>query len=378
MVARQEGEGQECRRAYLRMTGLHQAATFPGMRVGLVGFARAGKTTIFNALTGLSAEVGGFEKRHEAAVAVVKVPDPRIDALAHIVRPERKKFAEVTFLDFPPSEERKAALDTHSLVQMRETDALAQVVRAFADPLASAPPDALRDLRAFQAELILADLAVIEKRLERLRKEKGKERERDLLARCQKVLEEEKPLRGERFTAEEHTLLSGFAFLSQKPLLVVYNLAEEQLHLPLPADVVAYVEANGLTIVPICGRVEMEIAQLDEEERGAFLADLGLPESARDRFIQQAYALLNLISFFTAGPMEARAWTITRGTTAVRAAGKIHSDIERGFIRAEVIAYDDYIRYRGEAGCREAGKMRLEGKDYVVQDGDVIHFRFKV
>ncbi|MEW6296686.1 MAG: DUF933 domain-containing protein [Thermodesulfobacteriota bacterium] len=348
------------------------------MRVGLVGFARAGKTTIFNALTGLSAEVGGFDKRHEAAVAVVKVPDPRIDALADIVRPERKKFAEVTFLDFPPSEERKAALDTHSLVQMRETDALAQVVRAFDDPLAAAPPDAVRDLRTFQAELILADLAVIEKRLERLRKEKGKERERDLLARCQKILEEEKPLRDERFTAEEHTLLSGFAFLSQKPLLVVYNLAEEQLHLSLPAGVVAYVEANGLTIVPICGRVEMEIAQLDEEERGAFLADLGLPESARDRFIQQAYALLNLISFFTAGPMEARAWTITRGTTAVRAAGKIHSDIERGFIRAEVIAYDDYIRYRGEAGCREAGKMRLEGKDYVVQDGDVIHFRFKV
>jgi GTP-binding protein YchF len=348
------------------------------MRVGLVGFPRSGKTTLFNALTGLRAAVGGFEQRHEAAIAVVKVPDPRIDALAEIVHPARKKFAEVAFLDFPPSEERKAALDTHSLVQMRESDALAQVVRAFDDPLASAPPDALRDLRAFQAELILADLTVIDKRLARLRKEKGKEREHDLLVRCQQVLEEEKPLRGELFTAEEQALLSGFAFLSRKPLLIVYNRAEEQLHLPLPADVVAYAEGNELTVVPVCGRVEMEIAQLDEAERGAFLADLGLHESARDRVIRQAYALLNLISFFTAGPMEARAWTITHGTTAVKAAGKIHSDMERGFIRAEVIAYDDYIRYRGETGCREAGKMRLEGKEYIVQDGDVIHFRFKV
>jgi ribosome-binding ATPase YchF (GTP1/OBG family) len=219
---------------------------------------------------------------------------------------------------------------------------------------------------------------VIEKRVERLKKEKGKERERELLEKCQKILEEEKPLRAVPFLPEEQALLSGFAFLSQKPLLIVYNLAERSLHAPLPADVIEYAENERLTVVPICGKVEMEIAQLDEEERGAFLADLGLKDSARDRFIQRAYVLLNLLSFFTAGPLEARAWTITRGTTAVKAAGKVHSDIERGFIRAEVITYDDYIRYRGEAGCRDAGKMRLEGKEYVVQDGDVVHFRFKV
>lgn len=348
------------------------------MRVGLVGFPRSGKTTIFNAVTGLKAHVGGFEQRHDAAIAVVKVPDPRLDALAEIVRPQRKKFAEVTVLDFPPSEERRAALDTRSLAQMREVEALAQVVRAFHDPLASAPPDALRDLQAFQAELILADLAVIEKRLERLRREKGRERERDLLVRCQQVLEAERPLRRESFTAEELALLAGFAFLSQKPLLIVYNLAEEQLSQPVPAGVVGYAEANDLTVVPVCGQAEMEIAQLDEAEREAFLADLGLHESARDRLIRQTYARLHLISFFTTGPLEVRAWTIARGTTAVKAAGKVHSDMERGFIRAEVIPYDDYVRYRGEVGCREAGKMRLEGKDYVVQDGDVIHFRFKV
>ena len=348
------------------------------MKVGLVGFARAGKSTIFNALTGLSAAVGGFEKKPETSIAVVWVPDPRVDALAEIVHPERKKYAEVTFLDFPPPAERKTALETETLVQMRETEALAQVVRAFDDPLAATPPDPVRDLRAFLTELLLADLAVIEKRLERLKKEKGKERERDLLEKCQKILEAEKPLRGVPFLPEEQMMLSGFAFLSQKPLLIVYNLAERALRDPLPRAVTEYATSERLTVVPICGNVEMEISQLDEEERGAFLADLGLQDSARDRFIQCTYALLNLMSFFTAGPMEARAWTITRGTTAVKAASKIHSDIERGFIRAEVIAYEDYIRYRGEAGCRDAGKMRLEGKEYVMQDGDVVHFRFKV
>lgn len=348
------------------------------MKVGLVGFARAGKTTIFNALTGLSAEVGGFEKKREAAIAVVKVPDPRIDALAEIVHPERNKYAEVVFLDFPPPEERKSGLETEALVQMREVEALAQVVRAFDDPLSSTSTDPLRELRDFHTELVLADMAVIEKRLERLKKEKGKEREKELLEKCQKILEEEKPLRNVSFLPEEQLLLSGFAFLSQKPLLIVYNVAEDALKEPLPANVAEYAKTENLLVISICGKVEMDIAQLEEEERGVFLADLGLTDSAKDRFIQQAYALLNLMSFFTAGPMEARAWTITRGMTAVKAAGKIHSDIERGFIRAEVIAYDDYLRYRGEAGCRDAGKMRLEGKEYVMQDGDVVHFRFKV
>ncbi len=348
------------------------------MKVGLVGFARAGKTTIFNALTGLSAEVGGFEKKREAAIAVVKVPDPRIDALAEIVHPERNKYAEVIFLDFPPPEERKSGLETEALVQMREVEALAQVVRAFDDPLSSTSTDPLRELRDFHTELVLADMAVIEKRLERLKKEKGKEREKELLEKCQKILEEEKPLRNVSFLPEEQLLLSGFAFLSQKPLLIVYNVAEDALKEPLPANVAEYAKTENLLVISICGKVEMDIAQLEEEERGVFLADLGLTDSAKDRFIQQAYALLNLMSFFTAGPMEARAWTITRGMTAVKAAGKIHSDIERGFIRAEVIAYDDYLRYRGEAGCRDAGKMRLEGKEYVMQDGDVVHFRFKV
>lgn len=350
------------------------------MKVGLTGFSRAGKTTLYNALTGLSTEVGGFETRHEAAIAVVKVPDPRVDALSEIVHPKDKKYAEVTFLDFPPSQERKAALETQSLTQLREVDALAQVVRAFEDPLANEPPAPVRDLNAFQAELILADLTVIEKRVERIRKEANKDhqRELELLTRCQSALEEERPLRGLEFLPEERTLLSGFAFLSAKPLLVVYNTGEEALQEPLPADVAECTEAENLTVVPVCGKLEMEIAQLDPDERAEFLSELGLSEAARDRFIRHAYDHLQLMSFFTAGPMEVRAWTIARDTAAVSAAGKIHSDIERGFIRAEVISYDDYIKHRGESGCRSAGKLRLEGKEYRVQDGDVMHIRFNV
>ena len=350
------------------------------MKVGLTGFSRAGKTTLYNALTGLSTEVGGFETRHEAAMAVVKVPDPRVDALSEIVHPKEKKYAEVTFLDFPPSQERKAALETQSLAQLREVDALVQVVRAFEDPLANEPPAPVRDLNAFQAELILADLTVIEKRLERIRKETGKDHQRELalLTRCQGAMEEERPLRGLDFLPEERTLLSGFAFLSAKPLLVVYNAGEDALQQPLPAGVAEYAETENLTVVPVCGKLEMEIAQLDPDERAEFLSELGLSETARDRFIRHAYDHLHLMSFFTAGPVEVRAWTVARDTAAVHAAGKIHSDIERGFIRAEVISYDDYIQHKGESGCRSAGKLRLEGKEYRVQDGDVMHIRFNV
>ena len=352
------------------------------MKVGLTGFSRAGKTTLYNALTGLSAAVGGFEARHEAAMAVVKVPDPRVDALSDIVHPKEKKYAEVTFLDFPPSQERKAALEPQSVAQLREVDALAQVVRAFDDPLANEPPAPVRDLDAFQAELILADLAVIEKRLERIRKEAVKARERemetDLLTRCQSTLEEERPLRGLDFLPEERTLLSGFAFLSAKPLLVVYNSGEEALQQPLPENVAEHARAENLTVVPACGKLEMEVAQLDAGERADFLAELGLAETARDRFIRHAYDHLRLMSFFTAGPVEVRAWTVTRDTAAVNAAGKIHSDIERGFIRAEVISYDDYIEHQGENRLPLRGQAAARRQGVPGAGRDVMHIRFNV
>lgn len=349
------------------------------MKVGIVGFPRAGKTTVFNALTGLHAAVGGYTDASKPNLGTIKVPDVRIDRLAEIFHPRKTTYAEVVFVDIPGGGERAAAaLDQTTLVQMRDADALVQVARGFGDPVSGDPADVVRDIENFRSELILADLQIIEKRLERLRKEKGKEQEGELLERCRAALEAETPLRRIDLSEGELRTLSGFGLLSRAPLLVVVNAEEGQAGAPVPEAVRAKLEQEGVGSLSFCAQIEMEIAALDAAERGAFLADLGLQESARDRFVQAAYALLDLVSFLTSGEDEVRAWPIRRGTTAVRAAGKIHSDIERGFIRAEVVAYEDFIRYGSEAKCREAGRLRLEGKEYLVQDGDIIHFRFNV
>jgi GTP-binding protein YchF len=348
------------------------------MKVGIVGFPRSGKTTVFNALTGLQAVVGAYGDPGKPNLGAIKVPDERIDRLSAIFTPRKTTYAEVVFVDFPGAGERSGVLDPATLVQMRDADALVQVVRGFADPITQAPADPARDLAGFKAELVLADLAVVEKRLERLRKEKGKEQETELLERCRAALETETPLRRVTFAPPEERALSGFGLLSRLPLLVLINVPEDEVAAPLADAVHAALEADAVLGQVLCAQIEMEIAALDSADRSAFLADLGLRESARDRFVQAAYALLDLISFLTTGEDEVRAWPIRRGTTAVKAAGKIHSDIERGFIRAEVVPYDEFIRYGSDAKCREAGKLRLEGKDYVVADGDIIHFRFNV
>ena len=347
------------------------------MRVGIVGFRGAGKTTIFNALTGLHANVGGYGAAGKANLGVIKVPDERIAALAEIHHPKKTTLAEIAFVDVPGQGEARAALDAATLVQMRDVDALVHVVAAFPGADGTTPSPTAQ-LENFAAELILADLGIVEKRLEKLKKEKGKEREQKLLERCRDHLAAEQPLRTLGLTPEEVSALAGFNLLSRMPLLVLLNVDETAIRAPLDAGVAAYAAAHGLEVVAVPGKTEMELAELDEADRGAFLADLGIDVPAKDRFIRAAYALLDLISFLTAGEDECRAWPIRRGTTAVKAAGKIHSDIERGFIRAEVVAYDDFMKYRSEARCREAGKLRLEGKDYVVADGDIIHFRFNV
>jgi hypothetical protein len=344
------------------------------MKVGLIGHRGAGKTTLFNMLTGLHAKVGGFGGKDEVHLGVIKVPDARIDRLSAIFKPKKTTYAEIRFTDFPPSEGEEDLKSNQAMVaQMREVDAIALVLRHF-----DAGADPLRDLGDLLTEMILADLTVVENRRGRLKKEKARPQEEVLLERCARALENEQSLRSLPFSPEEETLASGFGFLSRKPLLVIFNEAEEQAGKPLAGPFQAELQRRGLQGIPLAGKVEMEIAQLDEADRAAFLRDLGIEEPARDRFIRAAYALMNLISFFTTGEDEVRAWTITRGTAAKKAAGKIHSDIERGFIRAEVVPYDEFIACGSEAKCKEAGKLRLEGKDYVVRDGDIVHFRFAV
>jgi GTP-binding protein YchF len=341
------------------------------MKIGLVGFPGSGKTTVFNALTGLNAETGMGATRGKTNLGVVKVPDPRVDQLTDLFSPKKKTYAEITFSDVAAQAGGGGSargLDRAVLNAMREVDALCQVVRAFADPALPEPPAPLREVADLEAEMILADLELVEKRLERLKKEKGKPREEAALARLKGQLDAEKPIRELALSDEEATLFSGFRFLTQKPLLLVLNVDESKL-----AE-----EPPRVGMVVLSAKVEQDIAQMTAEEQKEFVAALGLAEPAKNRFIRSAFALLDLISFLTAGPDECRAWPIRRGTHAQRAAGKVHSDIERGFIRAEVIRVEDLLTLGSEARCREAGKLRLEGKEYVVQDGDVINFRFNV
>ena len=346
------------------------------MKVGLAGFPGTGKSTVFAALTGLPPVAPG-ERRTQ--VGTIKVPDDRVEFLAAIYSPKKITLSETTFLDFPPSRDaqKRGVLDEEAVAALRDADALVEVVRGFPD-LAGAVPRPTEDLEAFDTELALADLGQVERRLERMRKEKGKEREIALFERLSQHLEAGKPLRTLGLGAEEQNLVAGYAFLSLRPLLVLLNVSEGEVAAPAPAAFVAKAEQAGADTLVLSAGVEAEVAELDAADRPAFLRDLGLDSPARDRFIRASYGLLDLISFLTSGEDECRAWPIRRGMSARKAAGRIHSDIERGFIRAEVMAYRDFVEHKSEARCREAGKLRLEGKDYVVQDGDIIHFRFAV
>ena len=344
------------------------------MKIGLVGYPGSGKSSVFSALTGQSVETG-YGSQNKTNLGVVKVPDTRVDALSRLFSPKKTTYAEITFTDVGGG--HGEGIDRAALGGMREVDALCQVLRAFPDA-AGAAPDPMRELTGLETETILADLELVEKRIAKLTKERSDPRELELMKRLEQSLSAETPIRATPMSEGERKMVTGYRFLSQKPLLLVLNVPEAQASAAPPAALAAAAAQRTLGLVVLSAQVEMEIAQLPAGEQAEFLQSLGLAEPAKNRFIHAAFELIDLVSMLTAGPDECRAWPIPRGTAAPRAAGKIHSDIERGFIRAEVCRWDDLVALGSEAKCRDAGKLRIEGKEYIVQDGDVVNFRFNV
>ena len=369
------------------------------MKVGIVGLPRVGKTTIFNLLTQGRADASTWGNSREAHIGIARVPDPRIDRLTEIVKPKKTTYATVEYVDLPglARGEGKAALEGQPkdmlsyLNSLKNVDTLLHVVRGFADPglpHVEGTVDPLRDIGLFELELIFSDLAIVEKRLERLSKDLKKiksidlEAENELLLRFKTALESEQPLREIPLTQDEAKRVRGFTFLTAKPMLLAINLGDgDAAKIDTVVEAFKLERQAGMTnvgIVAVCGKIESEIATLPQEEAAEFMVDFNLPGNALDRIINKSYDLLGVFSFYTAGEPEVRAWTIPRGTAAAQAAGVIHSDIEKGFIKAEVVSYDDMIELGTFAVAKSRGVLRLEGKEYSVRDGDVILFRFNV
>jgi ribosome-binding ATPase len=359
------------------------------LRAALIGLPSTGKSTLFQLMTSVKDTPRGHGKT-ETAVGISRVPDPRLDILTAMYNPRKRVPATIEFTDIvAPGRTGAAALV--DVAGYKTADALVHVVRAFRDeavPHPSGSVDPARDAQAMEDELILADLGVIERRLERLEKDQKKSpsadlaRERDLILRCKMALENGQPLRALGLGGDDLRRLRGFQLLSAKPLLLVINLDEADgsaassvQQAAALTGLTAFLSRAATGAVPVCAKIELEIAAFDSADAVAFLADLGLHESGLDRVIRASYDLLGYISFFTVGDDECRAWSIPRGTVAQEAAREIHSDIARGFIRAEVVAYDALTTRRSMAACKEHGEVRLEGKEYVVRDGDIINFR---
>jgi len=365
------------------------------MQLGIIGLARSGKTTVFNAVTRGSAQVGAYSSSSQPNVGVVNVPDPRVDRLAEMYHPKKKTYATIQYVDFPAAGESfgkgegPAGKFVNELARM---DALIHVVRAFKDDSVPHPEGTIdpgRDIATMDLELAFLDLAMIERRLQRLETEmrsvKAGERDqmqrlKDLLVRLKTGLENEQPIREQELSEEDRKLLEGSQFLTAKPLLIIINIGEEDLprRKELEEQYRALYRRPGKDVAVFCGKFEMDLNELSDEEAEEFRASAGVTESGMANAIRMSYQLLGLISFLTAGPDECRAWTVEAGSTAPVAAGKIHSDLQRGFIRAEVMKFDDLVAAGSEAELKKRGQLRTEGKQYVVQDGDILNILFNV
>jgi GTP-binding protein YchF len=362
------------------------------MKIGIVGLPFVGKTTIFNALTSAQAKVGEFTLGvKEANRGMVKVPDERVYKIASLYQPKKTTPAEVEYIDVAGlvKENKEKGSEGEFYHSLREVDELAHVVRVFADENVShvsGTIDPKRDIKSLDLDLILIDLDIIEKRLKRLEKSvtssKVEEEKRELaiLHRFKESLDEGIPLREVPLSPEEGKLIRGYAFLSLKPMLLLLNLDENQYSQreKIESDFSDLTQFKNVAVCSMCGKLEMELSQLEEKDRKVFMEDLGVDQLATQRVVDASFKLLNLISFFTANENEVRAWSIPSGTHALKAAGTVHTDMERGFIKAEVITVDKLLELGSIHKAKEKGELKLEGKDYVVQDGDVIFFRFNV
>jgi ribosome-binding ATPase len=354
------------------------------MRLGIIGLPQSGKTTVFNALTRGNQPVTTSGGRFDVRTAVVDVPDPRVDRLSAMFKPKKTVYAKVTYADIAGLEGSKSAISGALLNQLSQMDGFVHVVRCFEDPSVPHPAgsvDSLRDITGMDAELLLNDLISVERRLERLAEERKKgagrdkatvEREIALFERFHAALSAEQPLRQLELSPEDEKNLAGFGFLTRKPLLVLLNLSEGQA-----APQIEYAQPRT-ALAALQGKLEMDLAQLEPDDAQMFMEEYGITELGLDRVIHLSYDLLGLQSFFTVGEDEVRAWTVNRGATALEAAGTIHTDLAKGFIRAEVVTYDDLVTLGGLSEARGKGKLRLEGKEYIVKDGEIVHIRFNL